>query len=41
MPEQKRYSILLGVTSILKVKDFVYGTQVSDTWSIGGVEAGE
>jgi len=36
MPEQKRYSILLGVTSILKVKDYVYGTQVSDAWSIGG-----
>ncbi len=41
MPEQKRYSILLGVTSILKVKDYVYGTQVSDAWSIDGVEAGK
>ena len=41
MPEQKRHSILLGVTSILKVKDYVYESQVTDAWSIGGVEAGE
>ncbi|MDB3976046.1 hypothetical protein N9442_01735 [Gammaproteobacteria bacterium] len=39
MPEQKRHSILLGVTSILKVKDYVYETQVTDAWSIDGVEA--
>ena len=41
MLEQKRYSILLGVTSILKVKDYVYETQVTDAWSIAGVAAGK
>lgn len=41
MPEQKGYSVLPGVTSVLKVKDYVYETQVTDAWSIGGVAVGK